>query len=359
VKGLEARLRLQRGRFELDVTLQAPADGVTAVFGPSGSGKTTVLRCLAGLEPSVRGTVRFDGEPWQDTRSGRFLPAHRRPLAYVFQDAALFPHLTVEGNLRYALARRRDRSRPIDERRVIAWLGLESLIDRRAVELSGGEEQRVAVARALLSGPRLLLMDEPLANLDEASRSEILPYLDRLRAELEIPVLYVSHSRGEVMRFADRVVLLDAGRVKNSGPVDAVLTAESAGFGPPEEVGTVADGRVVDVDREYGLIDVEIRGGRLSLPADRELAPGARVRVRCLARDVSLTRQRPSRTSILNVLAGRVVEVRDARSTLPLVVVDVGGTILLARITRKSLVALELGPKVEVFAQVKSVALAP
>ena len=357
MSGIEARFRLDLGGFALDAAFSLPGRGVSAIFGPSGAGKSTLLRCVAGLERAKRGYLDVDGARWEDSETGLFVPTHKRSLGYVLQEPSLFPHLSVQQNLRYGSIRRRDDATVVNEEQAIAWLGIGGLLDRRPDRLSGGEKQRVAIARALFTGPRLLLMDEPLAGLDEASKAEILPYLDRLHRELSIPALYVSHSRSEVMRLADQVVLLDGGRVRAMGPVEEVSTLPGVTFGRPDETGAIAEAEVDEHDAEFGLTYLRFAGGRLSLPADGELQPGSTVRVQLLARDISLTLQRPERTSILNVLAGRVAEIRDAESTLPIVAVEVGGTLLLARITRKSLVSLSLEPGIEVFVQIKGVAL--
>lgn len=357
MSGIEARFRLDLGGFALDAEFRLPGRGVSAIFGPSGAGKSTLLRCVAGLERATRSYLDVDGTRWEDSETGLFLPTHKRSLGYVLQEPSLFPHLSVRQNLRYGSIRRRNDTAVVNEEQAIAWLGIGDLLDRRPDRLSGGEKQRVAIARALFTGPRLLLLDEPLAGLDDASKAEILPYLDRLHRELSIPALYVSHSRSEVMRLADQVVLLDGGRVRAVGPVEEVSTLPGVTFGRPDETGAIAEAQVAGHDDEFGLTYLDFAGGRLSLPADAGLQLGTTVRVQFLARDISLTRKRPEQTSILNVLTGRVAEIRDAASTLPIVVVNVGGTLLLARITRKSLVNLSLEPGIEVFAQIKGVAL--
>ncbi|MDP2805984.1 MAG: molybdenum ABC transporter ATP-binding protein, partial [Gallionellaceae bacterium] len=210
-----AHFKMQLDRFALDASFAAPAVGVTALFGPSGSGKTTLLRCIAGLE-RVAGTLHVNGEIWQDEKT--FLPIHKRPLGYVFQEASLFPHLSVRANLEYGYKRIAPDERKVHLEQVVEWLGLSHLIDRNnPTQLSGGERQRVAIARALLTSPRILLMDEPLSALDATSKQDILPYLERLHRELNIPVLYVSHALDEVTRLADHLVLLEKGRVIASG----------------------------------------------------------------------------------------------------------------------------------------------
>jgi len=356
VSGIDVELSLRQGTFSLDCAFRSPGKGVTAIFGPSGAGKSTVLRCVAGLDRPDPGRVVVNGACWQDSSRGRFRPPHRRPIGYVFQESSLFPHLNVLDNLRYAV-RRRGRGADIDQ--VAEWTGIGSLLERSTDRLSGGERQRVAVARALVGLPEILLLDEPLASLDDDARREILPYLENLHRELAIPVLYVSHSRGEVTRLADHVVLLDAGRVRATGPVDEVLSPGDPAGAIDPETATVIDARVVAHEEEFGLTVLEIPGGTLTLPGGEHLRPGTRTRLRLLARDLSLTLTRPSKTSILNMLAGRVVEIRDPQAVLSMVAVDVGGTRVWARITRKSVVGLGLRPGSEVVVQVKSVALVP
>ena len=219
---LEARFRIDRGEFVLDARLEAPDRGVTAIYGPSGCGKTTLLRAIAGLEQDPAGHLTIGGRVWQDGRS--FLPPHRRPLGYVFQEASLFPHLSVRRNLEYGYRRVAREERRVDFEETVTLLGVGGLLDSRPVELSGGERQRAAIARALLTSPRLLLLDEPLTGLDAAGRSEIVPYLERLHAALEIPVLYVSHAADEVARLADHLALMKAGRIVATGPIAEMLT---------------------------------------------------------------------------------------------------------------------------------------
>lgn len=357
MSGVAARFRLGLGGFALDVDLALPGRGVTAVCGPSGAGKTTLLRCAAGLERAPEGRFEVNGTVWQDEANGRFLPPHRRALGYVFQEAALFSHLSVAGNLDYGLRRTPPARRRVERERAVEMLGLGSLLDRRPERLSGGERQRVAVARALLRSPDLLLMDEPLASLDLASRGEILPYLERLHRELAVPVLYVSHTPAEVARLADHLVLLAGGRVRAAGPyVETVARLDLLDFTPGEEVGVVAEAVVAGHDAEFDLTYLDFSGGRLSLP--RQVAvPGERLRVRVLARDVSLALVHPGETSILNVFPARIVELAPDRPGEVMVRLDVGGTALLARVTRKSEALLGLRSGLDLFAAVKSAAL--
>ncbi|MCU0840595.1 MAG: molybdenum ABC transporter ATP-binding protein [Thiobacillaceae bacterium] len=353
-QSIRARFRLDWPGFVLDVDLALPGRGVTALFGPSGSGKTTVLRCMAGLE-RARGSLTVNGVTWQDATT--FLPTHRRPLGYVFQEASLFPHLSAQGNLEYGLRRVPAAARRVSLEQAVALLGIGHLLDRSPDRLSGGERQRVAIARALALSPGLLLMDEPLAALDARRKEEILPYLERLHDELEIPVLYVTHAADEVAHLADHLVVLDEGRAVATGP----LTETLARLDPPirlgEEAGVVLDALVAERDERWHLIRVDFDGGHF-WARDSGHDPGQRVRVRVLARDVSIALQPGENTSILNALPAVVEAVTDeAHPASALVRLRLGASPLLARLTRRSVHALELAPGKPVFAQVKAVAL--
>jgi molybdate transport system ATP-binding protein len=349
------RFRLRRGGFALDVEFTVPGRGLTALFGPSGSGKTTLLRCVAGLERQAAGRFEVGGDVWQDDARRLFLPPHRRPLGYVFQETALFSHLSVRGNLDYGLRRTPPARRRVRFADAVEWLGIESLLERRPESLSGGERQRVAIARALLTSPRLLLLDEPLASLDAQAKAEIYPFLERLHAELAIPVLYVSHAQAEVLRLADHLLLFAGGRIHAAGPLGELSTRlDLLPWAPGGELGAVVEAQVADHDEEFALTYLDFSGGRLSLP--RLAAPvGSRQRVRLLARDVGLALERPPRTSILNVFAARVLEVGDGAQ--PLVKLAAGQDLLLAQVTRKSCHQLALQPGLDLFALVKGVAL--
>jgi molybdate transport system ATP-binding protein len=350
---IDAQLRLQRPGFMLDVALQLPARGVSALFGPSGCGKTTVLRALAGLERAA-GRVALADEVWQDDAARLFVPTHRRALGYVIQEAALFPHLDVRRNVEYGIRRIAPAQRRIALEPVVELLGIGPLMARQPGTLSGGERQRVAIARALATSPRLLLMDEPLAALDASRKAEILPYLERMHRELALPIIVVTHAMDEVMRLADHLVLLEAGRVQAAGPLAELLLAPELAR---DEAGVVIDAEVVEHDSGYGLSRIGFAGGSLWLGAVPQ-ALGQRVRARVLARDVSVSRQAPAETSILNRLPVQLEALHADGSTVLLRLrIVAGGEHLLARITRKSSDALGLQIGDALHAQIKGVAL--
>lgn len=351
---IEARFDVRLGAFHLAAELSLPERGISAVFGPSGCGKTTLLRAFAGLEHDPHGYCRIGDETWQD--GARHLPTHRRALGYVFQEAGLFPHLSVRRNLEYGLRRVPTAQRRIHFDDAVSLLGIEHLLDRSPERLSGGERQRVAIARALLASPKLLLMDEPLAALDRDSKREILPYLERLHEELSMPLLYVSHSSEEVARLADQLVLLDSGRVRASGPTVELLTRLDLAREQGAEAEALVETQVAEHDSEYHLSYLDFPGGRFSVVRN-QLPIGQRARVRVLARDVSLTLQAQSGTSILNIFPARVDGLVEDGPAQVLVRLDLCGTPLLARLTRKSAHALELETGKPVYAQVKTVAL--
>lgn len=334
--------------FRLDVALTAPP-GLTCLFGRSGSGKTTIINAVAGLLRPDRATITLDGQPLHD------LPPHQRRVGYVFQDARLFPHLTVRGNLTYAPRIRRQPARDLD--RIVALLGIGALLDRRPGTLSGGERQRVAIGRALLSDPRLLLMDEPLAALDEGRKAEILPYIEALRDELGLPILYVSHTLAEVARLATTIAVIDAGRMTAFGPAAELLadpaTAPLLGL---RDAGAILTVRIAE-QAEDGLTRLETGAGPLWLPHVGGPV-GAALRVRVAAQDVILALDRPQGLSALNILPVTVTTLHDGQGPGVLVGLDLGGQGLLARVTRRSVQALALAPGQRLFAVVKAVAVA-
>jgi len=343
------------------LTITSKPPGVTALFGPSGCGKTTVLRCLAGLQHLPEGFCSVDGENWQDKTT--FRPTHERPIGYVFQEASLFPHLSVRRNLLYGAPRGEPMSRSgaIAFNEVLDLLGLEKLLDRSPRNLSGGERQRVAVGRALLSQPKLLLMDEPLSALDRLTKDEILPFLERLHERLSLPVIYVSHDMTELERLADHLILMRIGEVVAVGPLNAVQSDPSLPLAAARDAAVSFDGVVEGYDATYGILTLSIEGGRLLVPA-APVPTGRRRRLRIAASDVSLTREPPKASSILNVLPARIVSQTPIRQNEIVVVLsltaDGGGGRLLARITRRSWDQLNLYDGMLVFAQVKGVSLA-
>jgi molybdate transport system ATP-binding protein len=354
--GITASFRRAFTGFSLDVSLAAPGRGVTAIFGPSGSGKTSLLRSIAGLERAGSGYLAVNGEVWQDDTAGIFLPVHKRPLGYVFQEASLFAHLDVRRNLDFGLRRVPAAQRRVSLEQAIELLGLQALMQRMPGTLSGGERQRVAIARALATSPRLLLMDEPLASLDIARKAEILPYLERLHDELDMPVFYVSHAPDEVARLADHLVLLDAGRVTASGPTRELMTRLDLPLAHGDAAAAVLDAVVSAVEPGWHMSHAEFSGGSISL-LNPGLQVGQRVRVRIQARDVSLTLERQTGTSVQNIFAATVTALSADSPGQVMVGLDTGGSALLARITQKSAEALQLRPGSCVFAQVKGVAV--
>ena len=355
-EGIAASLQVHYGAFALTTDLQLPGRGVIALFGPSGSGKTTLLRCIAGLERSATGRLMVNGECWQDDSRRLFLAPHRRPIGYVFQEANLFPHLDVRGNLEYGMRRVPAGQRRVAWDRALELLGIAHLLERLPNGLSGGERQRVGIARALLTSPQLLLLDEPLASLDAARKQEILPYLERLHDELAMPVLYVSHAPDEVARLADHIVVLEEGRVLADGPLSETLARLDLPIRFGEEAGVVLAGAIAERDAQWHLARVDFGGGSLWV-RDNGAALGRRVRVRILARDVSIATARFD-SSISNTLAATIVaHGDDDHPALVLVRLSVGNDILLARLTRRSASRLDLFVGKEVWIQIKAVAL--
>ncbi|MBO9355153.1 molybdenum ABC transporter ATP-binding protein [Bordetella petrii] len=359
VAGIEARFRVDYADFSLDIDLQLPGHGVSALYGHSGSGKTTCLRCVAGLAPVTRGYLRVNGELWLDTAAGVNVPTHRRALGYVFQEASLFPHLTVLRNLQFGLKRVPAAERRVDLDQAAELLGIAHLLGRMPGGLSGGERQRVGMARALLTSPRLLLMDEPLASLDNARKQEILPYLERLHDELDIPVLYVSHAPQEVARLADHLVLLESGRATASGPIGQMLSRLDLPLAMDDEASVVVAGTVADFDPGYRLMSVRLPGSTACLRmVHAALPPGGPARLAIKARDVSVALAPPQGSSIVNVIPVRVLDMAPAENPDHVLVrLDADGTPLLARITRYSRDQLGLLPGMSAWAQIKAVSV--
>jgi molybdate transport system ATP-binding protein len=360
-KTIEVAFRGTLGRFALDATFAVPATGVTALFGPSGCGKTTVLRCIAGLHRLSEGFCTISGDVWQDRTT--FRPAYKRAIGYVFQEPSLFPHLSVRRNLLFGSPRGKISSATKTHfNEVIDLLGLAGLLDRSPQNLSGGERQRVAVGRALLSEPKLLLMDEPLSALDRQTKDEILPFLERLHASLSLPVIYVSHDIAEVERLADNLVLMQAGRIIAAGPFGEVSSNPALPLALTKEAAVSLDAVVLSYDEKYGLAILEVDGGRFTAPMPS--APiGSRRRLTIAASAVSLAREPPRATTVLNILPATILSATPAGEHEIVVLLGLGpegsGSHLLARITRRSWDDLGLAVGIVVYAQVKGVALVP
>lgn len=359
MSAITVKFDVEYPEFRLHSDLEVPATGITAIFGPSGCGKTTFLRCLAGLDRPSNGMIRIGDTVWHDEAQGTFWPVSRRPIGYIFQESRLFPHLSVHANLLFGFKRLAAERRTMSFDDIVDILGLRSLLDRRPHQLSGGEQQRVAIGRALLRSPQLLLMDEPLSSLDLERKLEILPFIERLDFDLQIPIMYVSHSLQEVLRLAGTVILLKEGQVTAVGPVDQVLaTLDSRNLIEDESVGAVMETTVEEHDARFGLTKLGFEGGHLWVSHQRKDV-GERLRVQILAKDVSIVTSRPAfQSSVLNMLAATVTDIGMGKPGRPFVDVklDVGRP-LLATITRKSLERLRLHPGQRVFAQIKAVAL--
>ncbi len=343
--------------FSLDADLQLPGCGVTVIFGHSGSGKTTLLRTVAGLERHAGTYLSVDGEVWQDDSSKLFLPTYKRRLGYVFQEPSLFAHLSVQKNLQYGLRRNEEAERHVHLDNAIELLGIGHLLVRRPSYLSGGERQRVAIARALASAPRLLLLDEPLASLDIGFKQEILPYLERLREELSMPIIYVTHSPEEMARLADHVVLLDAGQVKSSLSLQETLGCSESSRYFADELGVVVEGNVTAIDAYYGLMRITFGAGAIQV-VHRNQSIGTRLRVRIKARDVSVALAPQKDVSILNQFRATVIDQSPAPDGAQVMVrLTVENTPMLAQITRRSRDELQIEAGKTVWVQVKAVAV--
>jgi molybdate transport system ATP-binding protein len=352
---IQLRYQLQRRDFALDVDLELPLRGISGVFGTSGAGKTSLLRCIAGLERPSHGKLLVADEVWQDSSAGVWRDVHEREIGYVFQEPRLFPHLDVRGNIDYG-RRRRERTVQRNSDQIVALLGLENLLNRNVNELSGGEAQRVAIARALACTPRFVLMDEPLASLDQERKDEILPFLDRLHVESDTPIIYVSHNIEEICRLCDHLVVLEGGRVAASGDLQSVLVGAGAQVLAGDQASSVISGSVVSYDENDKLTRLQFSGGELWLPG-RVAAVGAELRLRVKASDVSLCRVRPEQSTILNILPAIVESIRDDGGPAMLVRLLLGSAHMLSRVTRRSVAALNLQQGDNVFAQIKSVAV--
>lgn len=342
------------GAFELEAAFES-GGRLTALFGPSGSGKTSLVNLIGGLMRPDAGSIVAGGRVLVDTKARVFLPKHRRRIGYVFQDARLFPHMTVHQNLLYGRFFTPPKDRYADMDGIVEMLGIGHLLDRRPALLSGGEKQRVAIGRALVASPQLILMDEPLASLDDARKAEILPYIERLRDETAIPIVYVSHSVAEVARLATDIVVLAGGKVSAAGPTSEVI--QRLDLLPEEERGeggSVLEMKVGALDETFGMTVLSSDAGEVRVPANG-LDVGRTVRVRIRARDVMVATEMPRGLSALNILAGTVEGIRAGDRALADVRIDCHGQMVVARITRLSVHELGLTPGMPVFAVVKSV----
>jgi molybdate transport system ATP-binding protein len=351
---LNVDIRRRLGAFSLDATFET-SGRLTALFGPSGSGKTSLVNLIGGLLRPDEGRIVADGRVLADTAARIFVPRHKRRIGYVFQDARLFPHMTVRQNLRYGRFFTPASARYGDVDGVVEMLGLGHLLDRRPGLMSGGEKQRVAIGRALLASPRLILMDEPLASLDDRRKAEIMPYIERLRDETKIPLVYVSHSVSEVARLATDIVVLDEGRVAAAGPTSEIL--QRLDLLPEEERGeggAVLEMRVTGRNEAFGMSSLASRAGEIHV-AGLDVEAGATIRVRIRARDVIVATERPRGLSALNILAGNIAGVSSGNGHFADVLIDCNGEIITARITRQSAEMLGLAAGLDVFAVIKSV----
>jgi molybdate transport system ATP-binding protein len=357
---LNVAIQHRFGSFVLDTEFDS-AGGLTALFGRSGAGKTSLINAIAGLLRPERGRIVLDGEVLTDTERGVFVPARRRRIGYVFQEGRLFPHLTVRQNLLYGRwfappTDKRGGGRPGEVDQIIDLLGIGALLQRRPAHLSGGEKQRVAIGRALLARPRLLVMDEPLASLDEARKTEILPYIERLRDVAGVPIVYVSHQVAEVARLATTLVVLSEGRVAAIGPTEQIMgRIDLFPLTGRAEAGAILATRVAAHDPAFGLTILRAAAGELRVPR-LDLPVGAALRVRIRARDVMIALAPPEGLSALNILPGIVSEIRETDGPIVEMRLECAGEALIARLTRRSVETLGLAPGRPVYAVIKSIA---
>jgi molybdate transport system ATP-binding protein len=351
---LNGTLKLLKDNFELNTSFDFDLTGITALFGPSGCGKTTLLRCIAGLEAYSVGSIQISGDTWQDSTQNVFIQTHQRSVGFVFQKGALFDHLNVLKNLEFSYSRTDQAQFKFDE--VISLTGLGNLLDRDTVSLSGGERQRVALARTLLSSPQLLLLDEPMAALDDQSKGELFPYLEKINKQFNIPIIYVSHSIEEVARFSDTIALMSEGKITKTGKTSEVLTDYN--LSNPNALKTISifSGVVESIDEKYCLADIKCFGFKWVV-TNKNLKCGESIKILVKAKDVSLTLNSSSDSSVLNILKVTVKTIKPIDSSHVLVELSLGTSSLLSKVTKKSADHLKLRESQEIFAQVKSVSI--
>jgi len=351
---LDVIFTLRRREFNLDINLKVPDEGVTAIFGPSGSGKTTLLRAIAGLERIPGAYIRFRKDLWQNEDT--FIPVHKRNVGVVFQVPSLFRHLDVRGNIEYGYKRVTKKHQRVSLNEAIELLEIDHLLDRNPVELSGGEQQRVAIARTLAASPDLLLMDEPLSSLDNKLKLTILPYLEKLQRTLEIPIIYVSHSTDEVARLAKQLVILKNGEILGHGRIEDMLTRLDLPLSHRSDAEALLSATVIDTDTDFGLTRLDVDGNVVTVTGTN-LTENDLVKLRIAAHDVSLTLDKQSGTSIQNILPVTVTQIEEENSAQTLVKLSLGSHFLLARITRRAVQDLDITLGKNLYAQIKSVAV--
>lgn len=356
MNAIRIRLEVHFPGYTLNVDQSLPEKGITGIFGVSGSGKSTFLRAIAGLERPVNSRIAIGSEIWHDDAKGIFIPPYKRPLGFVFQDAALFPHLNVRQNLEYGMKRVPENARRISLDYVVDLLGLNPLMERNPQTLSGGEKQRVGIARALATSPRILMMDEPLASLDQPRKTEIIPYLNRLNTELSLPILYVSHDLDEIISLADHLILLEAGKISASDEIGQILTRLDLPLAHRHDAAAIIQGTAIKREERFRLNTIAFSGGQLSLPG-KPIPAGEPVRLRIHANDVSLALSPATDTSILNLIPACVVDIHENENGLVMVELDAGGARLLSRITAKSASTLAIHPGQTLYAQIKGIAI--
>ncbi|MFK5947811.1 MAG: molybdenum ABC transporter ATP-binding protein [Methylococcales bacterium] len=348
-------VHLEREDFSLQADFKIPTKGVLGIFGHSGSGKTTILRCIAGLEKELQGSIEINGHTWLSDRIN--LSSQQRHIGYIFQESRLFPHMTVEKNLEYGYQRnKRTTTTNIDKKHLLELLNIGHLLNRYPHKLSGGEKQRAAIARALLKNPQMLLLDEPLAALDDQRKQEILPFLERLHDEINIPMLYVSHSLDEVSRLCDHMLVMEQGRIQFNGSLHDALISPESPLATADNAAAILEVRAISQDKEFQISTVETANGNL-IQVHGLIKLNRHIRLRILANNISLCKSKPENSSILNILEGKINRVIEEKDSSILLQIDSKKDILLTRVSRKSYQQLQLTPGQAIFIQIKAVAL--